>query len=108
MQRCRYGLRPVYRLKFLHDVVDMVIDRPFANAQDNGNIPGTFTLLQPVEDFFFPVREDDDFIASRGLTEGLREGEMEMGDKETDKGDSALIIWHGRTGKTEQTTIFGQ
>ncbi len=55
VQRRRDSLSPVYRRKFSHEVVDMVIDRPFANAQDNGNIPGAFSLLQPVEDFFFPV-----------------------------------------------------
>jgi prepilin-type processing-associated H-X9-DG protein len=39
MDRDRNRLRSVYRLKFMHNVVDMVINRSFADTQDYGNVP---------------------------------------------------------------------
>jgi hypothetical protein len=38
----------------MHDIIDMIIDRPLADAEDYGDVPGTLAALQPLEDFRFP------------------------------------------------------
>jgi hypothetical protein len=52
------SLCSVRRSKFLNEVINVKIDRSFAYAQNNRYIPGAFSLIQPVQNFFFAGRKE--------------------------------------------------
>src|SRR5512136_2850334 len=52
-----HRLWPVGGPKLLHDVIDVVVDGPFADGEDDRDVPGTLPLLEPFEDLLFPFRD---------------------------------------------------
>lgn len=59
--------------EFSADVIEVVIDVGLAAIDDNGNLPGGFAGLAPLQKFLFPVGEADGLrlFALRGAEAAL-------------------------------------
>ena len=90
------GLCSVRRPEFLNDVIDVKIDRSFAYAQNNRNVPRAFSLIQPVQNFFFAGRKHNIVYIGQLIVEDMREGQVQMGGKQLQYGDGAHFILHSR------------
>ena len=96
MGRDRNCLGPVRHSEFLHDLVDVEVDGPFAYSQDNRYVPGTLPLFQPVEDFLFPKGNFEIIGVQLLLVENVGKRHMEVWGYEFQYGRGTLVVLHRR------------
>lgn len=51
------GLTAVLRVGLVGDLIEMEVHRPFADAEDGGDLPGGFALAGPEQALLFPIRQ---------------------------------------------------
>ncbi len=91
---------PVHSVKLFHNVINMELYCPLADAKDGRDIPGTFAVHEPLENLFFTIAERVRQRQGR-FAVCPAHGFVEVGSDETQ--DSFVTFLAGKTGEKYKT-----